>query len=156
MFFLRFRSRVPQNCQSWSEDLSEVLFHLFPVQPDVRLLRWTFGQDAWIVAQWLEQEKRAGPALRKSSVHWSWSAACERQAPALRFRWLRDDLLRNVPYAAFDGETAFAVVFGHQGGSAGKRRQTPLLLYPLDWFACEQGLWWKACGRRSARLHSVQ
>ena len=156
MFFLRFRCRVPQNSQSWFEDLPEVLFHLFPVQPDVRFLWRTFGQNAWIVAWRFEKEKRAGSGLRKSEVHWSWRTACEGQTPALRFRWLCDDLLRNVPHASFDSETTFAVVARYQGRSADKRRQTSFLLYPLDWLVCVEVVRRKAGWRRSVGFNPVQ
>ena len=155
MFFLWFRGWISENCKPWFEVLSEVLFHLFPVQSDVRLLRRTHGQDTWIVAEWLEKEKRPGPALRESCVYRSWSSACEGKTPALRFWWLRDDVLRNIPLAAVQGDGTFAVVSGYQGRSASEGRETSLLLYPLAGFACDEIVWRKERGRGSVGLNSV-
>ena len=155
MFFLWFWSRVAQNRKPWFAVLPQMLFHLFPVQPDVRLLRRTHGQDSWIVVEWFEKEKRSGSALRESCVYRSRSVSCQGKNPALRFRWIRDDVLRNIPLAAVQGERTFAVVFGYQGRSASEGRKTSLFLYPLDWFVGDKTVWRKSRGRRSVGFDSV-
>ena len=156
MSFLQIRSGAVENRPSRPSHLPQVLFDIFSVRPDDGPARGHARPFSRNVVQRAQGEERARPRHDGCLLHRPRRTARGREHPRLRDSRQGDDLLQDVPPAAFADAYHPEAHARCSLPETRRKREASFLLYPRARRAHKQVVWRENARGRPLGRNTVQ